>query len=280
MFRTILVLFLSFAAAAGSLNRARDLYNQTEYRKALEALDRDGGANEAEALALRGQCWYQLGDFKLAVEAFEKAVAADPLNSRYQNLLGRAYGRRAETSNPLAAPGYAVKARKAFERAVELDPSNIEALSDLFSYYLEAPGFLGGGLDKAEALALKMKAQNQPEYHSAMARLAEKRKQPDVVERELRRAIELAPKSAGRLIELAKYLARQGRHGESDQIFARARKAEPASRQVLYAQAETYVDSRRNLADARRLIEEYLKGPLTPDDPPREEALKLLEKAR
>jgi len=113
-----------------------------------------------------------------------------------------------------------------------------------------------------------------------MARLAEKRKQPDVVERELRRAIELAPKSAGRLIEFAKYLARQGRHVESDQAFARARKAEPSSRQVLYAQAEAYVDGRRNLAGARRLIEEYLNGPLTPDDPPREDALKLLEKAR
>ena len=36
-----------------------------------------------------------------------------------------------------------------FEKSVELDGKNLEAINDLFSYYLEAPGFLGGGLDKA-----------------------------------------------------------------------------------------------------------------------------------
>ena len=44
------------------------------------------------------------------------------------------------------ATGLASKARQNFERAVQLDPQNREALSDLFEYYLEAPGFLGGGL--------------------------------------------------------------------------------------------------------------------------------------
>lgn len=278
MLRSLFVLACSLAASAGSLDRARQLYQQTEYRKAVEELA--GLGENAEAFALAGRCWYQIGDFKRAVESLERAIQLDPRSSAYQDWLGRAHGRRAETSNPLAAPGHAVKARAAFEKSVQLDPSNIEAMNDLFTYYLEAPGFLGGGIEKAEALAARMKALNQPEYHSAMARLAEKRKQPDVVERELRRAVELAPKSAARLIDLARFLARHGRQDESDRTFARARKAEPSNRQVLFAQAETYIGSSRNMADARRLLEEYLKGPLSPDDPPREEALKLLEKAR
>jgi len=119
-------------------------------------------------------------------EAFEKAAAAEPSNSKYQNWLGRAYGRRAESSNPLSAPGLAVKARTAFEKAVDLNPANIEAMNDLFSYYIEAPGFLGGGLDKAEALAEKMKSRHAAEYHAALARLADRRKQPEIAERHLR----------------------------------------------------------------------------------------------
>ena len=51
------------------------------------------------------------------------------------------------------APGHASKAHRYFEKAVELDPKNLEAMNDLFEYYLEAPGFLGGGFDKAQALA-------------------------------------------------------------------------------------------------------------------------------
>ena len=68
------------------------------------------------------------------------------------NWLGRAYGRRAETSNPFTAPGYASKARQMFEKSVALDPSNKEATGDLLDFYLEAPGFMGGGYEKAEAL--------------------------------------------------------------------------------------------------------------------------------
>jgi len=277
-----LVCFLAAcsAAFASDTGKARELYLRTEYRQAVEVLEKSAEKDLPEASALAGQCWYQLGDFKRAVEALEKAATAEPRNSKYQDLLGRAYGRRAETSNPLSAPGFAVKARTAFEKAVELDGSNVEAMNDLFSYYIEAPGFLGGGLEKAEALAGRMQSLHAAEYHVAMARLAERRKQPDVAERQLRRAVELAPKSAHRLVDLAKYLARQGRHGESDQTFAKARKAAPSSKHVLYAQAETYVESKRNLVQARVLLEEYLKGPLTPDDPSRGDALKLMEKAR
>ena len=34
---------------------------------------------------------------------------------------------------------------------MQLDPHNGEATGDLFDYYLNAPGMLGGGLDKAAA---------------------------------------------------------------------------------------------------------------------------------
>lgn len=273
-------LFAVLPVASGDLDRVREIYNRTEYRQALEALGKSPEKTSAQAQLLEGQCWYQLGEFKRAADSFERAAAAQPGNSVFQNWLGRAYGRRAETSNPLAAPGHAVKARIAFERAVELDPSNLEAMDDLFSYYIEAPPFLGGGVDKAEALAERIKSRDMANYHGALARLAERRRQPDIAERQLRRAVEIAPKSVARLVDLAKYLARHGKQSESEQLFAKARRTEPASRQVLYAQAEVLIETKWNLSEARRLLESYLSGPLTPDDPPREEALRLLGKTR
>ncbi len=46
----------------------------------------------------------------------------------------------------------------------------------------------------------------------------------------------------------------------------------------LYQQTE-YEQARRNLDVARKLLEQYLNSPLTPDDPPRSEAQQLLKKA-
>src|SRR5207302_2669975 len=127
----------------------------------------------------------------------QKAAAAEPVSSDYMDWVGRAFGKRAETANPLSAPLLASKARQAFERAVALDPKNSEALSDLFDYYLEAPGFLGGGYDKAYDVAQKISAVDPPEGYFEKARLAQKRQEFPAAEQHLRQAIAVAPHKVG-----------------------------------------------------------------------------------
>jgi tetratricopeptide (TPR) repeat protein len=234
---------------------------------------------DGPAYLLLGQSYYMLGDYKKSSEALEKAVAAEPGNSVYYNWLGRAFGRRAENSSPFTAPVYASKTRQAFEKAVELDGNNKEALSDLFEYYLEAPGFLGGGLEKAVKVAGTIARLDPVEGQYAQFRLAEKRKDLKGAEQHLRRAAELAPRQVGRLIDLAKFLAKQGRVRESEQTFEQARKVAPDAPRVLYEQANAYVSAGQNLEKARELLKQYLSAQLSPDDPPRREAEKLLRKA-
>ncbi len=147
-------------AAGPEFDQARKLYNLTEFEQSLKILQaipqKDGAVYE-----LVGRNYYMQGDFKKATEALEKAVAAEPGNSEFNLWLGRAYGRRAETSSLFTAPGHASKARQYFEKAAQLNPRNLEAQSDLFEYYLEAPGFLGGGFEKAAATA-RADCQDQP----------------------------------------------------------------------------------------------------------------------
>jgi tetratricopeptide (TPR) repeat protein len=261
------------------VEQARRLYNLTEFDQSLKILQ-GVPVKSAEVYELIGRNLYMEGDFKKASEAFEKAVAADPASSTSALWLARAYGRRAETSNPFTAPGYASKTRQYFERAVQLNPRNLEALSDLFEYYLEAPGFLGGGLDRAQALVPRMAQVNESEAQSAQAKLAEKRKQYSTAEEHLRRAIAAAPQSVGRFIELARLLAKQGRYQEADESFARAEKIAPNSPRLMYAKADLYIQSGRNLEVARDLLKRYLSSTLTPDDPPRRDAVRLLKRVQ
>ncbi|MFZ0637747.1 MAG: tetratricopeptide repeat protein, partial [Candidatus Acidiferrales bacterium] len=234
---------------------------------------------DAATLGLMGRSEFMQGEFGKAAGYFEKAAALAPSDSEYALWLGRTWGRRAETASPLFAPIDASKARRYFEQAVTLDPGNRAALSDLFDYYLEAPGFLGGGFDKAEAVARRISSTDPPEYQYELAQIASKRKQYSQAEQHLRRAIELAPRQVGHVVDLAKFLARQGRIDESEAALEQAERIAPGNPRLLFERASIYVGHHRHLDEARELLKTYLRSDLTPDDPPREAAERLLKQA-
>ncbi len=254
---------------------AEDLYHRTEYQFSLKMLDR--GSSDPAIANLIGRNYYMLGDFKKATEYFQKAVNQAPDSSDYALWLGRGWGRRAEMSNPLFAAAYASKARQWFEKAVQLDRRNQEALSDLFDYYLEAPGFMGGGFDKAQGVAQQIASIDPAEGYFARARLAEKRREYDTAEQQFRHAVEMAPRQVGRMVDLAKFLANQGRTQESDALFAKATTMAPEAPNVWFAWADTLIKQKRNLPEAKRLLERYLRASVTPDDPPKHDAQRLLQ---
>jgi tetratricopeptide (TPR) repeat protein len=273
------LLLTNVASPAESLawTRAHELYQRTDYAGSLRELL---GTSERDAavLLLMGQDYYGLAEYKQAVDSLEKAVALAPANAECFLWLGRAYGRRAEMANPFSAPGFASKARQMFERAVALDPANREAVGDLFDYYLGAPGFLGGGVNKAEALAANVARMDPAEGHYYQAELDERRKEYDSAERHLRAALELAPRQVGRMIALARYLSAHGRAKESDALFDQAERIAPGDPRVLYERAAAYVKAGYNLDEARKLLQRYLRATITPSDPPKSEAQNLLRK--
>jgi tetratricopeptide (TPR) repeat protein len=226
---------------------------------------------------LIGQNYFMMGDAARATDYFQQAVDLEPTNSVFYHWLGRAYGRRAETGSMFTAMSSASKARQNFEKAVQLDSHNYEAVNDLFEYYVEAPSFIGGGLDKAERLAERIAAHDAAEGNYAQARIAEKRKEYPRAENHLRKAMELAPRQVGRVIDLAKFLAKHGSFDESEKTFQAADKIAPGAPKLMFARASTYIQTKRNIETAKHLLQKYLNARLTPDDPPREEARKLLE---
>jgi Flp pilus assembly protein TadD len=274
----LLLLVVTAGASPDVVRRASALYQRTEYEGSLHVLAEDPAPDAADYL-LSGQNYFMLGDYKKAIEFFEKALAISPTSSEYELWLGRAWGRRAETSGWLTAGVHASKARQCFERAVALDPHNREARNDLFDFYLNAPGFLGGGLEKAAALAKSIADERPPEYEFEEAQLADRRKDYAAAEAHLRRAMELAPNEAGRVVDVARYVAKRGRLAESDVLFEQARKLAPSQPRVAFAEARADIENRRNLEQARKLLQGYLHASLTPDDPPRQEAEKLLRRA-
>ena len=276
----VMVLAATVVYGAGAeVDHARKLYNRTDFEQSLKILNSIAD-KDAAAYELMGRNYYMQSEFKKASEAFEKALAEQPANSQYALWLGRAHGRRAENATPFTAPSQATKARQYFEKAVALDPKNVEALADLFEYYLEAPGFLGGGMDKAERIAKQLAELESGEGHWARAKMAEKRKDYALAEEQWRKAIEASPQQVGRLIDLARFLAKQGRMPEAEQNLAKADKLAPENAKLIFAKADIYIKHKVNLEVAKDLLKRYINSNLTPDDPPKAQAEKLLRQVQ
>lgn len=273
-------MLLATISVAGSVDveRAREFYRRAEFQAAIDTLlplARKG----PDSLELLGRAYYMSRQYRSATDYLEKAAAVDPSNAGVHDWLGRAYGMRAETSSFLTALSHAARTRENFEKAVALDPVNLEALSDLFEYYLEAPRALGGGMDKAEAIAARIGRLNAAEFECKLAEIAEKRKQHQVAEQHLRRAAAMEPDHIGRVIDLGEFLANHGRYEECDELFRMAWEKSPDSPSLMFARARLEIHRGRNLNEAKKLLRAYLASPITSDDPPRSEALRLVKMA-
>ncbi len=232
----------------------------------------------AEAAFLAGQKAYAAEEYEKAMSLFEKAVEAAPDVGRYHHWYGRACGRRAQHVIFFRAMGLAKKVAAAFEKAVQLEPRNVEALNDLLEFYLEAPGFVGGGAEKAAAIAERLAKISPAEGHRAQALILAKKKDWAGAEREYRKALELEPEKVGRVLDLASFLDSRGARAEADALFDRAARLAPDSPEYLFARGKSLAESRRNPEQARRLLERYLRSDRKPDDPPRSEVEALLKK--
>lgn len=262
----------------GEYERAQALFNAAEYAKAAAVLK--GSDHDARRLELLGECDLLEGDYRGATEALEKAAALRPEDSKIATWLARAYGRRAETSFAMSALHFANKSRETFERAVDLDPTNRQALGDLFEFYVEAPSIVGGGVDKARALLPRFAHYDPVGHELSGALLAEHDGKYQEAESLFRQAIAMAPGDQNVYIDFAKFLARRGHYLESEATFDQARAVAPHSHRIDFERAETYIRLRRNRDKARALLKSYLAAnDLTPNDPPKFEAIQLLKKA-
>jgi tetratricopeptide (TPR) repeat protein len=119
----------------------------------------------------------------VAVPLLRSALAQSPNDSHAHYLLGVAYGDLAEKANVFRQASLARHSRDEFERAVQIDPDNLDARYALVQYYTLAPGFLGGSKQKAFAEAAEIRARNAALGNRAIAFINSGGKIPSVASR-------------------------------------------------------------------------------------------------
>jgi tetratricopeptide (TPR) repeat protein len=259
-------LLLSMATlSATTVDSARDLLNAGRIDDVITTLNGhlSSAPSDAESANLLCRAYLAIDDLNRAESSCKKALALDPGNSGYHRWMGHVYGAKADRANFLSAAGLAGKTRQEFERAVELNPNDVETRSDLAEFYFEAPGIVGGGQDKARAQAKIFAASAPAREHWVYAHIAEKNSDPATAEREYRRMIEASNGDSEAWLSLALFYRHQKRYDDMEQALIKTSQAPTSKPDVLVDAAQNLYRINRNTPLAIELLNRYLaSGPV------------------
>lgn len=262
---------LTFAATSGMsaqtpVERGHALIDARKYTEARAVLE-PLGKTDPQAAWYLGQIAMQQSDAGKAADWFETAVHLNPRSSVYYDWLGRAYGEQAQHASKLKLPFLAKKTKSAWDKSIELDPNNLDARSDMILYYLGAPGFLGGGKDKARAEAQEIKRRNPYRGAAAFIRVCSDANDKPCLERELNFLITSFPDSAVGYSQLAIYYTNNKQYDKAFATIDTRLGLKPNDPAGLYSYGRAASVSGMNLDRGEQAMKAYIAAPI-PMGPP------------
>ena len=265
----LVLFFLSRSPLFADDAQANSLLQQGRVDEARISLQGVLAAEPSNAYAHQLLCrvYYAQEMADAAIQECELGASQNPGDSNTQMWLGRAYGMKASHARPLTAFALARKVRYSFERAVQLDPQNIQAMSDLGEFYVEAPAIVGGGLDKGRALASRMQPRFPSQSHRLLALIASEDKDAGTAEAEFKKAV-LAGRTAAAYIDLGQFYQRQNQPDKALEALQAGIAADRRKDSSLVDAASILTAMNRSPQLAEDLLREYLSSPAQSDDAP------------
>ncbi len=261
--RVVTVAFFLYLSLAAKADSPKDMLAAGRVDDAIRALNGQTSSNprDAESIHLLCRAYFQYGDWDRAESRCKRAVELQPNNSGFHRWLGRIYGQKAERATlPI---GLALKTRDEFHRAAELDPTDTNAAIDVAEYYLEAPGMMGGGQDKAREQARVIGKISPAQEHWVYARIAEKNKDYTAAEREYRQMVEVSRGNAEAWLNLGFFYRNRKRYDDMEQAFVKMNQAPMQAREVLVEAANSLLHTGRAFSFAIELLRRYfVEGPV------------------
>jgi tetratricopeptide (TPR) repeat protein len=213
------------------------------------------------------QAALEKGDPDAATEAADTALKASPRDADALLWAGRAYGMKAMSASIFTKMSWAKKCHEAWERAIEVAPGNAEARFELLRYYLMAPGIAGGGVEKAQAQAVKLGELDAMRGYMARGMIADHEKKPKEAESAYRKAMEADQFGVQGPIALAGFFARQKRWPEARTIFERRIAADPNDAFALYQLGRLSLLSGEEMEKGLTLFDRFLSLDAPKDGP-------------
>ncbi len=258
---------MTAATATSQLcERAMDGTRFPDAKARMETMAAD--ATSKDAAFARGCLFMGEEQYDKASAAFERAVASDQASAAYHFQLGQAYGSRAQHVNVFRQAILARKTKAEFDRAVALDPDLIDARVGLLSYYLYAPGIVGGSLENARAQAAEIRKRNAYRGGVAYVQIATHEKDRVGAARELEALTRAFPDSTTPYVGLATGYGERGLWPDAWAVADRMARVVPNAPVAQYLVGRLAGESGQQLDRGVAALTQYLQTAPREGDPP------------
>jgi len=240
-----------------TIDQGKALFEARKHSEAEKVFNAIPGTNHsyAEAQYYLGRIAFDKRDYEKAVEYFETATKNDTKKSDYFNYLGRASAEMAIAASIFSKPSWASQSRKSWETAVELDSRSIEPRLSLIDFFSMAPGFMGGSMEKAKAMANEVMKLNEAEGHWRLGNLFVSENNMAKAEEEFGKMVKANPDYVK---NLATYYSDQKKYAKAVELFEEALKRTPNDYPTLYQYGKASAISGLKLEIGEECLKRYL----------------------
>jgi len=195
----LLICFTPTLTLASDIETGIDLFENKKFDEARQFFTNfiSDNPDNAAGFYYLGRVCFAKQDYKKAEKYYKTAIELENDNSTYHRWLGRLYVSRIQQASIFKKISLSKKARRHFEKAVQLDSGSAGAREDLFAYYLNAPSMAGGSIDKASEHARALLELNEGKGRFALAQIYVKKEQPELAEKEYKRCEEIVGDNPG-----------------------------------------------------------------------------------
>ena len=204
-------------------------------------------------------------DWDLAVESADRLLERGRDLSAWQLVYGQAYLSHARASPSLGAISKVKKGRAAVERAIALDPDNLDARLTLLQFLVQAPKIAGGSREEARRQAQEIARRDPARGLLAWLEVAATDEDPEELRPLYAGAVGLlrslpdtSTEPMGSLMAVAGGLQDDELREE---LVDRLYTAFPSHPVAAYHRARLWIIDKERPAEAERLLLRYLSGP-------------------
>lgn len=264
-FTLILVVLFCFSGFSQHMDLGKRLLAERKWVEAAAEFSRFGkdSPEYADSRYYLGIICTRKKEFEKAETYLKEAIALNGNNADYHVAFGSVLGEVAMNANLIKQGMLASKIKNEFEIAARLDPTNIQARWRLVDYYIMAPGFMGGDVEKGKAVADEILKINPAEGNLAWGTIWKSEKKNDLAEKCYQTAVTLAPDNFKYYYSLAQFYENIHHLEKAMEIFQQTAEKFPGIRDPNLQIGRLAATSGKMMEEGEKSLNEFIR--LTPD---------------